>query len=204
MLSINIYVKFGLIALGLIGGLAFTFMSGFGFWYAIWFWLLFVIMLASYIFMGTIQSASTLMQEMKFDEAEKRLGLTFKPNWLYKTYRALFYLLKGSMAMQKKDNDTAEMWLKKAQEIELPSDDEKAMVALQLASINANRGKWKIAEQHHRTLKNLNIRTPQIKDQVAQFDKMMKNKGAIKQANRMNRGGIPIKPGGKRRRPKIR
>jgi len=204
MLSINIYVKFGLMALGLIGGLAFTFMSGFGFWYAIWFWLLFVIMLASYIFMGTIQSASTLMQEGKFDEAEARLDMTFKSDWLYKTYRALFFLLKGSMAMQRKDNDTAEMWLNKAQGIELPSDDEKAMVALQLASINANRGKWTVAEKHHRTLKNLTIRTPQIKEQVAQFDKMMKNKGAIKQASRMNRGGVPIKPGGKRRRPKIR
>ncbi len=197
-------MKFGLMALGLIGGLAFTFMSGFGFWYSIWFWLLFIIMLASYIFMGTIQSASTLMQDMKFDEAEKRLALTLKPNWLYKTYRALYFLLKGSMAMQAKDNDTAEMWLTKAQAIELPSDDEKAMVALQLASINANRGKWKVAEQHHRILKGLNIRTPQIKEQVAQFDKMMKNKGAIKNASRMNRGGIPIKPGGKRRRPKIR
>jgi len=56
MLSINIYVKFALMALGLIGGLAFTFISGFGFWYAIWFWLLFFIMTASYIMMGTIQS----------------------------------------------------------------------------------------------------------------------------------------------------
>jgi len=204
MLSINIYVKFGLMALGLIGGLVFTFMSGFGFWYAIWFWLLFVIMTVSYIMMGTIQSASTLMQENKFEEAEKRLDMTPKPNWLYKTYRALYYLLKGSMAMQRKDTDTAEMWLNKAQSIELPSDDEKAMVALQLASINANRGKWKVAEQHHRILKSLNVRTPQIKEQVAQFDKMMKNKGAIKQASRMNRGGAPIKPGGKRRRPKIR
>jgi tetratricopeptide (TPR) repeat protein len=204
MLSINIYVKFGLMALGLIGGLVFTLMSGFGFWYAIWFWLLFVIMLVSYIMMGTIQSASTLMQENKFDEAEKRLDMTPNPNWLYKTYRALFYLLKGSMAMQRKDTDTAEMWLNKAQAIELPSDDEKAMVALQLASINANRGKWKVAEQHYRILKSLNVRTPQIKEQIAQFDKMMKNKGAIKQASRMNRGGTPIKPGGKRRRPKIR
>ena len=191
-------------ALGLIGGLAFTFISGFGFWYSIWFWLLFIIMLASYIFMGTVQSAGTLMQEMKFDEAEKRLDMTVKPNWLYKTYRALYFLLKGSMAMQRKDNDTAEMWLTKAQSIELPSDDEKAMVALQLASINANRGKWTAAEKHHRILKSLNVRTPQIKEQIAQFDKMMKNKGAIKQAARMNRGGMPIKPGGKRRRPKIR
>ena len=154
--------------------------------------------------MGTVQSAGTLMQEMKFDEAEKRLDMTVKPNWLYKTYRALYFLLKGSMAMQRKDNDTAEMWLTKAQSIELPSDDEKAMVALQLASINANRGKWTAAEKHHRILKSLNVRTPQIKEQIAQFDKMMKNKGAIKQAARMNRGGMPIKPGGKRRRPKIR
>ena len=154
--------------------------------------------------MGTVQSASVLIQENKFEEAKTRLGLTFKPNWLYKTYRALFYLLKGSMALHDKDQDSAEEWLQKAQGIELSTDDEKAMVALQLASINVNRGKWKAAQMHHRTLKGLNVKTPQIKQQIAEFDKVMKNRGAIKQARRMNKGGMPIKPGGKRRRPKIR
>ncbi len=204
MFTINIYLRFGLIALGLIGGIALTFLKGFGFWYAFPFWLLAIILIIGYVMMGTVQSASMLIQESKFEESKARLGLTFKPNWLYKTYKALYYLLKGSLALNDKDQDEAEIWLQKAQEIELSTDDEKAMVALQLASINANRGKWKAAQMQYRNLKSLNVKTPQIKTQIAEFDKVMKNRGAIKQARRMNRGGMPLKPGGKRRRPKIR
>lgn len=204
MFSINIYLRFGLIALGIIAGLVFTLLDGFGFWYSFPFWLLAIILLVGYFMMGTVQSASMLIQEQKFEEAKTRLGLTFKPNWLYKTYKALFYLLKGSLALNDKDQDSAEKWLQKAQSIELSTDDEKAMVALQLASINANRGKWQAAQMQYRTLKSLNVKTPQIKTQIAEFDKVMKNRGAIKQARRMNKGGMPIRPGGKRRRPKIR
>ena len=204
MFSINIYLRFALMALGFIGGIVLTAMSGFGFWYAFPFWLLGIIMLVGYIMMGTVQSTSVLIQAMQFDEAEKRLALTAKPDWLYKTYKALYYLLKGSLAMNSKDHEAAELYLEKAQSIELPSDDEKAMVALQLASIHANRGKWQAAMLQHRTLKNLKVKTPQLKEQIAEFDKVMKNRGAIKQAKGMHKGGMPLRPGGKRRRPKMR
>ncbi len=204
MFSINIYLRFALIALGFIGGIILTALSGFGFWYAFPFWLLGIIMLGGYIMMGTVQSTSVLIQSMKFEEAEKRLDLTFKPDWLYKTYKALYYLLKGSLAMNSKDHEAAEKYLEIAQSIDLPSDDEKAMVALQLASIHANRGKWQAAQLQHRTLKNLKVKTPQLKEQISEFDKVMKNRGSIKQARGMNKGGMPLKPGGKRRRPKMR
>ena len=52
--------------------------------------------------------------------------------------------------MQRKNNDEAEEWLEKAQKIELPSDNEKAMVLLQLANIHANKGKWNNAKIHFR------------------------------------------------------
>jgi len=204
MFTINIYLRFALIALGFIGGLVFTLMSGFGFWYAFPFWLLGIIMLIGYIMMGTVQSTAVLLQSMQFAEAEKRLNMTLKPDWLYKSSRAIYYLLKGSLAMNNKDNDAAEVYLEKAQSIELNSDDEKAMVALQLASIHANRGKWQAAQLQHRTLKNLKVKTPQLKEQIAEFDKVMKNRGAIKQARGRHKGGMPLKPGGKRRRPKMR
>lgn len=202
MLTINIYLRFALIALTLVGGVVLT--MAYGFWYAFPFFLVATILLAGYFAFGTIQSAGMLLQQMQFDEAEKRLNLTFFPDWLYKTNRAFFYILKGSIAMQRKDADTAEIYLEKARAIDLPTDNEKAMVELQLASINANKGKWQAAEIAYRNIKKLNVTEPQIKAQIAEFDKVMQNKGAIKQARRMNRGGIPTKPGGKRRRPKMR
>ena len=202
MFTINIYLKFALIGLCLVGGtiLAFTI----SFWYALPFLLIGLALLASYILLGTVQSSAEMVQTMNFVEAEKRMNLTWKPEWLYKTNRAFYYMLKSTLAMNRKDNDEAEMWLEKAQTIELPSDNEKAMVELQLASINANKGKWKAAQMHHRNLKNLTITEPQLKAQVKEFDKVISQRGTIKQATRMNRGKMPIKPGGKRRRPKMR
>ena len=96
MFTINIYLKFLLIAVGFIGGAILT--TTLGFWYAFPFWLLGFIMLASYIFLGTIQTAAVMVQESDLDGAEARLNLTKFPQWLYITNRAFYYIMKGSIA----------------------------------------------------------------------------------------------------------
>lgn len=197
MFTINIYLKFALIGLFLIGGTILAF--AYGFWYAFPFLLAGILLLVSYFLLGTIQSAAQMVQTMQFDEAEKRLGLTFKPNWLYKTNRAFYYLLKGSMAMQKKDTAAAEVYLTKAQEIELPSDNEKAMVGLQLANIHAQKGKWNSAKNHFNKIKKLKVTEPQLKEQIKQFEKAITNRGQMKHARNMQGGR---KGGGRMRRIK--
>ncbi len=202
MFTINIYLRFALIGVFLVGGIILAF--AFGFWYAFPFLLAGLILLVGYIAFGTIQSAGQMVQLQQFDEAEERLNLTMKPAWLYKTNRAFYYILKGSLAMNRKDQDGAEAYLQQARAIDLPTDNEKAMVELQLASIHVNRGKWPAAEVAYRNLKKMKVTEPQLKAQIVEFDKMMQNKGAIKQAKRMSKGGVPLRPGGKRRRPKSR
>lgn len=203
MYTVNIYLKFAIIAVCLILGVFTSIAYGIG--YGILFLLIGLGFLASYIFLGTVQSAAQLVQSGDIDEAEKRLNLTLKPDWLYVTNRAYYYLMHGTVSLQKGETDKAEEWFEKAETLELPSDNEKAMVQLQLASINANKGKWKAAQLHFRNVKKLKVTEPQMRDQIKQFEKMINNRGSIKQAQRMNRGkGMPIKPGGKRRRPKIR
>ena len=105
MFTINIYLRFALIGVFLVGGMILAF--AFGFWYAFPFLLAGIILLAGYIAFGTIQSAGQMLQMQQFDEAEERLNLTIKPDWLYKTNRAFFYILKGSLAMNRKDQDGA-------------------------------------------------------------------------------------------------
>ena len=178
MFSINIYLKFALIALCLIGGTILTVV--YGFWYAFPFLLVGIVLLLSYIFLGTVQSAAELVQQQNFPEAEKRLALTFKPDWLYKTNRAFYYLLQGTMAMNRRDNDAAETWLKKAESIELPSDNEKAMVALQLANIQAGKGNWTNAKAHFNKMKKLKVTEPQLKEQIKMFEKALTNRGQAK------------------------
>lgn len=190
MFIINIYLRFGLIALGLIGGIILMAMNGF--WYGFPFLLMGIILLVGYILFGTVQSAAQLSQNMQFDEAEQRLKLTLKPEWLYKTNRAFYYMMQGTIAMNRKDNSAAEAWLAKAQALDLPTDNEKAMVELQLANIQAMKGKWKAAQIHFRNLKKLKVTEPQLKEQVKQFEKVMSNRGQMKHmlGNKGRRGGF--------------
>ncbi len=205
MISINIYLKFALIALFLGGGILLAIFQGF--LYALPLILIGLGLLASYFLLGTVQSAAMLVQETKFEEAEKRLDLTVKPEWLYKTNQAFYYMMKATLASQKRDNTAAEKWLEKAQSIELPTDNEKAMVQLQLANINAQKGKWKAANINYKKLKELTITEPQLKAQIKEFDKVMQQQGQIKAQRRQMAGGKKsqmMRPGGKRRRPKMR
>ncbi len=197
MFTINIYLRFALIALFLGGGILLAFLESF--WYALPLILIGLALLVGYFLMGTIQSAAKLMQDFQFVEAEQRLALTWKPNWLIPANRSYYYLIKGTIAQNLKRTEEAEEHFITAEKIGLPSDNEKAMVALQLAGISAQKNKWKAAENHFKAAKKLNITEPQILEQMSEFEKGFRQRGQLKHA----RSGMRM-PGGKRRRPKMR
>lgn len=207
MFTINIYLKFFLIALGFIGGAILT--ATFGFWYAFPLWLLGFIMLASYIFLGTVQSSAQLVQEGDFETAEFRLGLTKFPQWLYVTNKAFFYIMKGSIAANKNETKEAEEYFNTALGLKLPSDNEKAMVLMQLANIKATKGNWTAARNHFKQAKDLNITQSDIKNQLDMFERALtNNKAQMKAAQSMGKQGMRMmRQGGgksKRRRPRMR
>lgn len=202
MFSINIYLKFALIAVFLLGGVVLSFIISL--WYAIPLILIGLGFLASYIFLGTVQTAAEIMQAGDYEATEKRLNLTIMPDWLYVTNRAFYYIIKGSLALNRKDNETAEALFQKAKNMKLPSDNERAMVLMQLANMAAMKNNWNQAQAYYRELKKLNVTEGMIKEQLAQFDKTMSQQGQIKSSGRLSRQMGGFRPGGKRRRPKMR
>ncbi|MEM9991775.1 MAG: hypothetical protein AAF738_08425 [Bacteroidota bacterium] len=198
----NIYLRFALIGLFLIGGIILTIF--YGFWYALPFYLVSLVLLVGYFLLGTIQSAAAFMQTMDLEGADKRLDLTFFPKLLYPTNRAMFYILKGTIAAQRKDMASSEKYLLLANEIDLPTDNEKAMVELQLANIAAGKQKWKQAEAHFRKVKNMKVTEPSLQAQIAEFDKVFSQRGQAMAAAKMGNRGQMMHRGGKRRRPKMR
>jgi len=206
MFTINIYIKFGLIALGFILGIVLAFTMGF--WYSFPFWLLGIVMLVSYILLGTVQSAAQLVQDGEFELAEYRLNLVKFPNLLYVTNRAFYYIMKGSIAAQRKDNSVAEGYFNTALSLKLPSENEKAMVLMQLANISASRSNWNAAKNYFKQAKKLNVTQSDIKNQLDYFEKALaNNRGQMKAARSMGKHGMKMMkqgPGGKRRRPKMR
>ena len=200
MFSINIYLRFALIALFLLGGVGAAF--AWGFWWALPFILIGIILLIGYFLLGTVQSAAMMLQTSDFEGAERQLGLTYFPQWLYTTNRAYFYMLKGTIASNTKDYVTAEENYVKAQKIGLPSDNEKAMVYMALANFRAMKNNWAAAEDLFRKIKGLKVSEPSLKEQIKQFEEAMKQKGQIKMMSRPGfREGVG---GGKRPRPKSR
>lgn len=206
MFSINIYLRFALIVVSLVGGTVLS--AFFGFWYGFPFLLAGVILLVGYVMLGTVQSAAAILQDgTNFLGAEKRLNLTLTPKLLYVTNRAYFYLLKGTIAQGLNQMDEAEEWLEKAQKLKLPTDNEKAAVQLQLAGVAAQRNRWNQVKMHLKIFKGLNVTESSLKEQAKQFEQAVKNQGQMRAAQRMGmmpKGGMPIKPSGKRKRPKGR
>lgn len=203
MLVINPYLRFALIALSLIGGIALWISAGI--WYGIWFVIVGIVLLVGYILLGTVSPAAKALQETKIDKAEQLLKLTLTPKLLYVTNRAYYYMLKGSIAIAKKDTDEGEKWLKIAESIDVPTDNEKAMLQIQLANIAGSKNRWKQAQIHFRNAKQLKITDSNIKAQLKELEKAFANQGQVKAAARMGKaGGQMMRPGGKRRRPKMR
>lgn len=203
MFTINVYLKLALIVVTMILGIWLT--AAFGVWYGIWFIITSVTLLVSYLLLGTVNSAAEFVQKTDFDGAEKRLALTLSPKLLYVTNRAIYYIMKGSIAMNKKDNNEAEDLFEKALALKLPTDNEKAMVLLQLANINAIKNKWNVAKKYFSDIKKLKITEGPIKEQVVQFEKAISNRGQANVAATLGQKGFrSMSGGGKRRRPKMR
>lgn len=203
MFTINIYLKFALIALGFIGGAVLT--SVYNFWYAFPFFLLGIVMLVSYLLLGTIQSTSQFVQAQDFEGAKKRLSLTKFPGLLYVSNRAFYYILNGSIDMQDGKTEQAEEYFNKALALKLPTETEKAMVLMQLANINASKNKWTQAKNYFREAEKLNVSEPTLKQQMDMFKKALANQGGVRRMGAGRRGQQQMmRPGGKRRRPKMR
>lgn len=202
MFTINIYLRFALIALFLGGGIVLSFI--YGFWYALLPILVGLVLLIGYVAFGTVISAGQIAQLQDYAAAEKRLNLTFMPKWLYSTNRAMYYLMKSSFEMHKNNNAEAERYLEEAAKIELNTDNEKAMIEFQLAGIAARKNNLTKVKMHMKTLKGMKITEPALKEQIKEFEKMLGQAGGSKSAHLQRRRGMGYQPGGKRRRPKMR
>ncbi len=198
MLTINYKLKLAIILVGIVGGLALMFTAGF--WYGFPFVLIGLGFLVSYLLLGTVQSAAQLLEQMQFLEAEDRLKWTLTPKLLYVTNRAFYYIMKGSIAANLNRAEEAEEYFEIAKNLKLPSDNERALVYLQLANMKANQGKWNAAKGYFHQLKKFDVTESRLKEQIKQFEKAINQSGNMVHL----RSGQAMMPGGKRRRPKMR
>lgn len=205
MFTINIKLRFALIALGILGGIALW--AAYGFWYGFPFLLTGIILLAGYLMIGTIISTNQLMAQQRWQEAEDRLKMTYFPKLLLVGYKGVFFMTHGAFAMQKKDFPEAETWLKKALAAGLPSDNERGAAILQLVMVQAARNNRQGAMNQFAELKKLNVTEPMLKEQIKEVEKQLK----MAQQNPMSPSMMALtggrgfrQPSGKRKMPRPR
>lgn len=187
-------------AVSLLLGIILT--ASFSFWYAIPFFLTFIVLTIGYIMLGTVQSAALMMQEGNLDEVKKRLKLTFKPEWLYTVQRSYYFMLMGTISTQEKDFEGAKKWHQQAQKTGFMSDNERATNLLQLAGIAAQKSNFTEMQNIMRQVNELKVTEPMLKQQINEINKNLKqNQGALR--NPAMRG-MMTQPGGKRPRPRMR
>lgn len=177
MFKINIRLRFLLMAVSLVAGIALQIWLGFGFSFI--FWLALIILTVTYFLFGTIASTGEFLSKQNFEAAEKQLAYTYKPEWLLKMYRGYYYQLKGFLALQKQDFDEGEKNLLIAKNMGLPTDNETATVLLQLGNISYNKRKVTQAKAYLREIKNLNVTEPLITKQVKQLELALKVKPSM-------------------------
>lgn len=203
MFIINIYLRFALIVGGILGGIALW--GAYGFWYGFPFLLIGILLLAGYLMLGTILSTNQLLSKQQLDEAEARLKLTFFPKILLMGYKGVYYMTQGALYMQKRDFNTAEMWIKKSLDSGLPSDNERGAAMLQLVMISAGKNNIKAAQNHFAELKKLHVTEGMLKEQIKEVEKQLKQAGQAMNPSMMAMmGGKGFRPGSKRRQPPMR
>jgi hypothetical protein len=208
MFSINIYLRFALIAAGIVGGIALS--AAYGFWYGFPFILVGLFLLAGYLMLGTIVSTNQLLGQMRIEEAEQRLNMTYFPNLLLVGYKGVFYMTKATIAMQRKEWGPAESLLKTALAKGLPSDNERGGAMLQLMVIGAQKGNHNAVPAQLAEIKKLNITDASLKAQIKEIEGQLK----LAKGNPMNPSTMAMmggrngfRPGGgssKRSRPRVR
>lgn len=203
MFIIPPYIRFALIAAGILGGIALCLTLGI--WYGIFFVIAGVALLIGYVFLGPVAPAAQKIQLQDFDGAEKLLNLTLKPEWLYSANRAFYYMMRGNISLSRKEMKEGEEWLRKAETVDIPTPTEKATLHFQLAQIEYQKKNYPAAKKYLKKAQEANIKIPQIREQIDLMDKALKQTGQIKAAQRMgSQGHSMMGRGGKRRRPKTR
>jgi tetratricopeptide (TPR) repeat protein len=128
------------------------------FWSAFLLYLIGVVSVFSHIFFGPLRLIQADMEAGNMEGAKKIVDSIWFPNLLFKPIRSVYYTLKGNMAMFSQDYETAEVNLKKGQNLManssgmmgMPMKEAQGANHLQLGMLALQKNDLKKAETHIR------------------------------------------------------
>jgi tetratricopeptide (TPR) repeat protein len=124
------------------------------------------------------------VSRQNFDKAEKSLAKIKNPDKLTGTNKSYFHLTKGVLALSKQKLELAERELKASLKAGLKTENDQAIVYLQLSGIELSKRNKKKAEEYLSKCKSL-------KHHKALDAEIIKLEAMFKQANQMQRQQFP-------------
>lgn len=94
-----------------------------------------ILLYVTFYLFGTVGPAFGKLRRGKIAEAERLINMIRKPEFLLRRHRAYYHFTKGMIAMQKQQLPAGELHLKSALDMGLRSENDKALVSLNLAHL---------------------------------------------------------------------
>lgn len=155
----------------LIYGILLTWFAGFGqSWYV---FLGAGLLLLAHFKFGSVYSAFRHLQKGDFEKADNMISQIRRPEWLAKSTKGYYYLVKGLIAMNDKEFDTSKLLLRKALEHRLRTDNDQGLVLLNMAHISFVQNKPNEAEVYLKEGKKLKI-NPFLKKKMEELEVALK------------------------------
>ncbi len=147
---LNFIIKYRLLlgAIFLAGAILVNLQSGF--WPSFVLYLIAVILIVGHFIFGPMRLIQTHMEEGDMEGAQKVINSIWFPGLLIKPVRAVYYTLKGNLAMVNQDFDTAEKHMKKSLNLGVPVKEAEGANKLQLGMLSMQKGNIREAESYIR------------------------------------------------------
>ena len=121
-----------------------------GFWPAFVLYLIALILIVGHFIFGPMRLIQGYMESGDMVGAQKVIDSIWFPGLLIKPVRAVYFTLKGNMAMVNKDFDSAEAHMKKSLSLGLPMKEAEGSNKLQLGMLSMQKGNIREAENYIR------------------------------------------------------
>ena len=128
-----------------------------GFWPSLALYIIAVVAIFTHFFIGPLRLIQEYLEGGDFEGAEKVLNGIKYPALLYKPIRAVYYTLKGNIAMTNQDFDSAEKYMRKSLDLGLPMKEAEGANKLQLGMMAMQKGDLKQGESYIRAAIRLGI-----------------------------------------------
>ncbi|MEM7104192.1 MAG: hypothetical protein AAF502_13725 [Bacteroidota bacterium] len=95
-----------------------------------------VLLLLAHFKYGSVWPAFRALQKGDFDKAEDIIHQVKRPDWLAKSAKGYYFLVKGLIAMNEKEFEESKQFLRKALETGLRTENDQGLVLLNMAHIS--------------------------------------------------------------------